>query len=191
MAQRADDRFVGKGLIGLQAHHEPGLPFAVLHEAQQSGLLFVALGPEDRPVGLATCRVDRAPGPYGRELCLDQLSVEPDHGRIGLGGALLNRVYEAAVGHPLRLSGVWLSTFRKVAWNGPFYRKHGYREVPRARLSDYQREVELWQSETMDISQRCFMRRPVARLFRASSVGRPATQQPTGSRAGGLRSPTG
>jgi GNAT superfamily N-acetyltransferase len=165
VAFRADKRFIGLGLFNAGSSHDPGLPFSVLHEAQQAGLLFVALAPDGRAVGLATCRIDAAPGPFGLEVCLDQLSVEPEHGRIGLGGALLAAVYERARDHPSQLSGVWLSTFRKIAWNGPFYRRHGFFEVPRQKLSDYQLNVEDWQRASMDVSLRCFMRRPIKRRF--------------------------
>jgi GNAT superfamily N-acetyltransferase len=55
---------------------------------------------------------------------LEQLSVHPDHGRRGLGAALLEHVCDEA-----RRGGfhdVTLTTFRDVAWNGPFYARHGF-----------------------------------------------------------------
>ncbi|MHA3701512.1 GNAT family N-acetyltransferase [Jatrophihabitans sp. YIM 134969] len=84
-----------------------------------SAALFVAGRP---PVGLA--RVELVDGtPH-----LEQLSVLPSHMRRGVGTALLDRVvtWAAENGH----SAVTLCTFGDVAWNGPFYARHGFVEVP-------------------------------------------------------------
>jgi hypothetical protein len=58
---------------------------------------------------------------------------------------------------------VSLSTFRKVPWNGPFYRTLGFREVPVWRLNDWQLEIRELQRQTMDVRLRCFMQRSVKR----------------------------
>jgi hypothetical protein len=58
---------------------------------------------------------------------------------------------------------VSLSTFRKVPWNGPFYRKLGFREIPVWRLQDWQIEIRELQKQTMDVKLRCFMQRSVKR----------------------------
>lgn len=66
---------------------------------------------------------------------LDQVSVLPEHGRRGIGTALVRAVMEEArwAGHR-RLS---LTTYADVPWNAPFYRGLGFVEVD--RLEPYQR----------------------------------------------------
>ena len=73
------------------------------------------------PVGL--CRID----PLGDGAHLEQLSVHPDHGRRGLGRALLRASFEwaASRGYP----ELTLTTFRDVPWNGPFYASEGFVEL--------------------------------------------------------------
>jgi GNAT superfamily N-acetyltransferase len=53
--------------------------------------------------------------------------VVPEHGRQGVGAALLEEVCRvaAARGHP----EVTLRTFADVPWNGPFYARHGFIEL--------------------------------------------------------------
>jgi len=59
---------------------------------------------------------------------VEEMDVLAEHGRRGLGGRLLDAVcdWAQAHGHP----AVTLSTFRDVSWNGPFYRKHGFADLP-------------------------------------------------------------
>ncbi len=56
-----------------------------------------------------------------------QLSVHPLAARQGRGRALVNAVCAWAVTNGL--PAVTLTTFRDVAWNGPFYAKLGFREL--------------------------------------------------------------
>jgi len=58
---------------------------------------------------------------------VDQVSVLPDHGRRGLGRALLEAAvgWAAASGYP----ALTLITYRDVPWNAPFYRTLGFEEV--------------------------------------------------------------
>ena len=72
----------------------------------------------DPPVGFACVElVDGDP-------FLWQLAVHPDHGRQGLGRALVDAVCDwARAGH---FGVITLTTFRDVAWNGPFYESLGF-----------------------------------------------------------------
>lgn len=63
-------------------------------------------------------------------LHLRELSVDPAHGRRGLGAALVLAVLEAA--REAGLAGVSLSTFRFVPFNRPFYARLGFSELPLA-----------------------------------------------------------
>ena len=58
---------------------------------------------------------------------LEQLSVHPDHGRRGVGRALLRAGIEWAHDHGYR--ELTLVTYREVPWNGPFYATEGFVEV--------------------------------------------------------------
>jgi len=93
----------------------------------------------------------------GDTLYLDQVSVHPDHGRQGLGEKLVRRVIADAKERGLKT--VTLSTFRDLPWNGPFYRKLGFREIKRDRLADWMLDIEAVQASKMDVSARCFMRK--------------------------------
>jgi GNAT superfamily N-acetyltransferase len=106
-------------------------------------------------VGFALCS-DRGP-----DLYLDQLSVLPRHGRQGLGTRLVRRCLQEAEARAFKR--VSLSTFRKVPWNGPFYRKLGFREIPAGASTTGRPKSANSRSITMDVRLRCFMQRTVKR----------------------------
>ncbi|GAA4332542.1 GNAT family N-acetyltransferase [Klenkia terrae] len=58
---------------------------------------------------------------------LEQLSVDPAHGRQGIGGALVEAAVEQAREHGA--DRVTLCTYADVPWNGPFYARHGFVEL--------------------------------------------------------------
>lgn len=90
----------------------------------------VVLVTGDPPDGFARLDVLRddtgAPAAPG-SLHLEQLSVHPDHGRRGLGRALL-RAALAWTGDR-GYDELTLATYRDVPWNGPFYASEGFVEV--------------------------------------------------------------
>ncbi len=65
---------------------------------------------------------------------LEQIAVDPDRLRSGHGSRLLEGVHAE-----VRARGgseVTLMTYADVPWNGPWYARHGYREIdPPARLA--------------------------------------------------------
>jgi GNAT superfamily N-acetyltransferase len=114
-------------------------PLADLEAGQRGGLLWVARIPAGGPVGFAL--VEELDG----ELHLEELDVLPEHGRQGLGTALVRRVL-AWVKERGRRS-VTLCTFRDIPWNAPFYRRLGFRELTAEELTPalrrrIQREAE-------------------------------------------------
>jgi GNAT superfamily N-acetyltransferase len=149
--------FRGTGLIDFGPLGEPEQPIPEdrLRKGFGDGLIWVAVDQLDELVGFALCS-DR-----GEDLYLDQLSVLPRHGRQGLGTRLVRRCLQEAEARSFRR--VSLSTFRKVPWNGPFYRKLGFREIPVWRLQDWQLEIRELQKQTMEVKLRCFMQRSVKR----------------------------
>lgn len=146
----ASQLFAGTGLLPetALADHVPADVFAA---AIPEGHVFVARDPKGVPAGFALTSV------RGETLYLDQISVDPGHGRRGLGAALIDRVVRSAQAR--KLKSVTLSTFRDLPWNGPFYRGLGFRELPRKQMTDWMADIEARQAEVMDVRRRCFMRR--------------------------------
>lgn len=58
---------------------------------------------------------------------LEQLVVDPAHGRRGIGAALLEAACAESAGRGH--DALTLTTFRDVAFNRPFYERHGFRVV--------------------------------------------------------------
>ena len=104
-----------------------------LRAAQRHGHLWVALA-NDRPVGFAHALTLEP-----TSLHLEEVDVHPDHGRRGLGKALIQAVCAraAAVGD----RSVTLTTFRDVPWNMPFYVRLGFELIPPDDLSPALRAV--------------------------------------------------
>ena len=66
-------------------------------------------------------------GPGGAHAHLEQLAVHPDHGRRGIGTALVEAVCAEAAARGF--DRVTLRTFADIAWNGPFYARLGFTEL--------------------------------------------------------------
>lgn len=97
-----------------------------LQEAQSSGRLWVALV-DDAPVGFALVELLAPDLPH-----LEEVDVHPEHGRRGLGTALVRAVCDWT--HRSGYRELTLTTFRSVPWNMPFYRRLGFEEVPADEL---------------------------------------------------------
>ena len=124
---------------------------AQLRRTLSGGDMFVAVDAGDLPVGFASTRALQG------YLHLRELSVDPAHGRRGLGRALVGAVIAAAQGAGHR--GVSLSTFRSVPFNQPFYESLGFRELmpgdaPQVLVSAYQAEIP----RGIDPAERVLMR---------------------------------
>lgn len=149
----ADQLFAGTGLVenvDLTSH----IPAEVFAQGLRDRDVFMARDIESGEAVGFTLTSER-----GGTLYLDQISVVPDHGQKGLGRALMARIETDAKDRNLRT--VTLSTFREVQWNGPFYRSLGYREIKPARITDWMKELESLQAQTLDVSKRCFMTKRV------------------------------
>lgn len=103
----------------LLEHVTPGSVFLA---AQQDGTLWVALGPDDRPVGFIRVVVT------GPRVHLAELDVLPDHGRRGVGTALVRTVDDWACSE--HFTEITLTTYRDLPWNAPFYAGIGFSVVP-------------------------------------------------------------
>ena len=89
---------------------------------------------------------------------IEEMDVLPAHGRRGLGARLLACVcaWAQAQGN----AAVTLSTFRDVPWNGPFYRKHSFRDLQPAEWTPGMRAIrEQEVQHGLRVEARVFMRR--------------------------------
>jgi GNAT superfamily N-acetyltransferase len=149
--ERAANRlFVDRGVSGVKADDVTAL--AELSEARGAGLLWVARSDGDAPVGFALlCIVDGAPH-------VEEIDVDPAHGRRGIGRALLETALAWAreAGH----RRVTLTTFREIPWNEPFYASAGFRGLEPHEIGP--ELAALVRDETargLDPAQRVVMRR--------------------------------
>lgn len=130
--------------------------------AQQAGLLWVALEPAGAPVGFAVASI------CGRRVHLDELDVSPEHGRRGIGSALVDAVEDHALD-----SGcveITLTTFRDVPWNAPFYDRLGFEVIPEQELgAELVRRLSDEVALGLDRSRRVAMRKPLSRPTSAST----------------------
>lgn len=140
------------GLDLVQDSEDHTVPIEELARAQKAGHLWVATGRHGQPVGFALIAV------VDGLAHIEELDVHPDHGRRGLGTALVERVCEWAKSEGF--AAITLSTFRDVPWNAPFYTRLGFRIVTEDELTEgllQLREAEADQG--LPISKRVVMRR--------------------------------
>ncbi len=144
--------FEPTGLLSEQALDDH-VPDDVLLEAIETDRLHVVRSADGDVLGF-TLFTQLDQGIY-----LDQISVHPVAGRRGLGRKLMLHLdMLARDGAQPHIS---LSTFRHLAWNGPFYKSLGYRNMKRRHLEPYMIAIEHAQRPLMDVSKRVFMRKLV------------------------------
>jgi GNAT superfamily N-acetyltransferase len=115
------------GVVGLGGITDgDATSLADFSECRAAGLLWVAVDGDDAPVGFAYVEI------VGGQTHLDELDVHPDHGRRGIGAALVRAVITWARANGYRR--LTLTTFREVPWNMPFYARLGFRPLPPENL---------------------------------------------------------
>ncbi len=141
------------------SHVTPG---DALEAAQRAGLLWVALEPDGAPIGFAVASA------HGRRMHLEELDVLPEHGRKGVGSALV-----AAVEDHAQNSGcveITLTTFGDVPWNAPLYARLGFEVIPEQELdAELLRRLSEETELGLDRSRRVAMRKPLNRPARTST----------------------
>lgn len=125
------------------------VPYDFFIDAINLSRLLVAVDAAQAPVGYAFWQdVD------GSAL-LAQMDVHPQHGRKGLGTALvtqiINHVTKAGFLH------LYLTTFSDVSWNAPFYQKLGFVLLDTENQPDFIKE-SLRDEEERGMSNRVAMR---------------------------------
>ncbi len=121
-------------------------------EAIEAGGLLVARDVRAGVIGFALLEEDEG------EAHLEEIDVDPDHGRRGVGRALV----EAAIAwaRARGASRITLSTFRDLAWNAPFYARCGFEVVPASAYSDRDRGRRAEEAASgLEVSQRVIMAR--------------------------------
>lgn len=88
---------------------------------------------------------------------LEQVTVHPDQGRQRIGGRLIEAVADWARGQGSPT--LTLLTFRDVAWNGPYYRRLGFVDLPDTALGAELAALRAHEAELgLDVSIRGAMR---------------------------------
>jgi len=141
--------FLGSGLIDESL--DGSFPLDEMERLIAKGQVWVACL-DDTPVGMAIASVRDG------LVHLEEMDVLPEHGRLGIGGRLLETVCDWArdMGH----KAVTLSTFRDVPWNGPFYRKHGFHDLKPEQWLPWMLPLRENEKEHgLAVEERVFMRR--------------------------------
>jgi GNAT superfamily N-acetyltransferase len=148
----ADRRYARVGLSFIV--DMPPATLVSLEHARRRNRLWVATSPSGRPVGFALMKL------RGDAAWLDQLSVLDLWQRLGLGMALIDCT--AAQAARLGFGALFLSTYRDVAWNAPYYARRGFSEVPRGSWSwAVRRQIQQENSHGHPSWRRIVMRRAV------------------------------
>jgi ribosomal protein S18 acetylase RimI-like enzyme len=150
---RAGRLFADHGMPEVAAY-EPW-PVAALARHQEAGHAWAAVDEGGQPVGYLIAE------PVDGYLHIEQVSVSPEHGRQGIGRALLERAALAAAteGFP----ALTLTTFVEVPWNGPYYRRCGFRFLADGEVTPGLRAVRQREAEIgLDRWPRACMRRDLS-----------------------------
>lgn len=147
---KAGELFAEAGLQDV-ADHEPG-DVEFIETFMRAGAVHVAVDASDKPVGFAlTGLLDGVAHLY-------ELAVDPAHGRQGLGRRLVAAAFGYAQSKGCR--AITLSTFRDLAWNGPFYASLGFYYLTRAEWTAGMHLLRLREMEIgLPVERRGFMRK--------------------------------
>jgi GNAT superfamily N-acetyltransferase len=126
------------------------LPLDFVQQRFKVGQVWVAADSRDGVVGYAlTQEVDAT-------LYLQQIDVDPAHGRRGIGAALVNTVLAWAKRQGYSVMA--LSTFRDIPWNSPFYSKLGFHVLGESELTAGFQHIRLQEAEAgLPIANRVIM----------------------------------
>lgn len=115
-------------------------PLSLFETGLAKGFLWVCIDENEALIGFALASL------MGGLFYLEDISVDPEFQRQGVGDALLLQVIDHA--KFLYCSAVVLSTLTKAPWTEPFYRKHGFlsadmNRMPAPVLEHFQSETDL------------------------------------------------
>jgi GNAT superfamily N-acetyltransferase len=162
--------FSGLGLIDEAL--DVSFPLEELTRLVGMGQVWVACLEDGLPVGMVIASVREG------AVCIEEMDVLPEHGRRGLGTRLLACVCAWA---QAQSRAVTLSTFRDVPWNGPFYRRHGFKDLQPTDWTPGMRAVrEREARHGLRVEARVFMRRELGEVEPATE---PAATPPSATTA--------
>lgn len=145
--------FLSVGIDG--SFLEGSVAEGLLQQAQEQRRLWVAVR------GAVCVGFALALFPSPDEPWLEELDVHPDHARRGIGRALVERVVSWA--RERNATSLSLSTFRDVAWNGPFYRTLGFHPLsPEKYSAQIEEVVEEERSRGLPMDRRVILRLELA-----------------------------
>ena len=145
----AGRRFRDVGLDSIAGDDPP--PAAELMTHIEGGTAWVAVDSTGEPIGYAVSSVVDGEGH------LDQVSVVENAAGHGVGRALIDEVCRWATS--LALPALTLTTFRDVAWNGPYYRRLGFEELAGGELGPELAGIRRAETERgIDVAPRIAMR---------------------------------
>ena len=123
--ERAANRRFAPGTLGASGE-DAVLGLDVHRQALTDGWLWVAESPRGDPVGFALAMA-QSPLAF-----LAEVDVLPDHGRRGLGRALVQAVVSAA--RQRGFARLALTTFAQLPFNAPMYERLGFARCPLDQL---------------------------------------------------------
>jgi GNAT superfamily N-acetyltransferase len=154
-AERAANRLFAEHPLADRFTGTP-TPEAAYRASLAESRLFAAVAPDGAPIGFAIA------GEVGAHAHLEEVSVDPAHGRRGVGAALVRAVEGWARARGRR--ALTLTTLESVPWNAPWYRKLGFRTLTAEELSPELRAL-LEEEAARGIGrapERCAMRKELA-----------------------------
>ena len=120
-----------------------------LQKCLQDEMLFVATA-KHTVIGFAAGQIEQG------FVWLLEMSVDPEHGRKGVGGKLLGQVLVAGVRRGC--SDIVLTTFADLPWNAPFYARHGFMTLPEEQAPVFLQQA-LEQERQAGLTSRVAMQR--------------------------------
>lgn len=156
-ALREIERAAGRAFADLGMHlvaEDEPLPLETLREYADAGRAWVHTDDADRPVAYLLAEVVDG--------CahVEQVSVHPDAAGRGLGRDLVEHLVVEA--WQRGLPAVTLTTYVDVPWNGPYYRRLGFRLLAEDELGPAMRGIRLAEAARgLDRWPRAAMRREV------------------------------
>ena len=150
----AGEPFRDIGMADIADHPVPTV--AVLADYQRAGRSWVAVDGDDQPIAFVLVKI------IDGRAHVEQVSVDPAYARRRIGRDLIDHVESWAAGRGL--SALTLTTFREVAWNGPYYGRLGFTVLgPSACGPELAALMVEEAAHGLDPAQRIAMIRPIHR----------------------------